>query len=184
MPPADQSIPPPVGSGEAPALYRLPGLKFQALCRDLFDREPGIAQSEEYGVSGQGQRGIDLIAHRVDGRLELGQTKAEREFTEAKIRAVSDEFLKHWKFWEDKGVVRFIVFVGSEVTQTQRQEEILRQKAQFASFGVAYELWSVNKIVNQLRPHPGIVSTHLGIGWVSYICGTAEDRANTMHLLP
>ncbi len=173
--PRSEALPPPLASGDTPPLLRLPGLKFQEMCRDLFDREPEVRQCEEYGKNGQAQRGIDLLGHRNDGRLEVAQCKCERDFTPAKIRTASTEFLDHWEFWKQKNVTRFVVFVASEASQTQRQDEILRQKNRFQKFGIVYELWPANKIVNQLRPYPGIVSTHLGPTWASYLCGSADD---------
>jgi tetratricopeptide (TPR) repeat protein len=147
------------------------------MCRDLFDAEAGIRQCEEYGTNGQSQRGIDLIACRNDDGLELGQCKCEREFPPAKIRAASDEFLEYWDFWRERNVTRFIVFVASEVKQTQRQEEIQRQKTHFQSLGITYELWPATKIANKLRPYRGIVATHLGPEWATYLCGPSDDPA-------
>lgn len=68
-------FPLPVGSGDTPQLYRLPGLKFQALCRDLLDSgaDTEIKSCREYGVNGQAQHGIDLIADRKDGGVDVAQ---------------------------------------------------------------------------------------------------------------
>jgi len=54
---------------------------------------PTVRQFEEYGKSGEGHRGIDLLCHRNDGAVEVGQCKCEREFTPAKTRNVAEEFL-------------------------------------------------------------------------------------------
>lgn len=159
MPPRQFDIPPPTGSGDIPEFHKLGGLQFQALCRDLFDREPNIRSCSEYGGNGQGQHGIDCIAHRTDRRLELGQAKAGRTFTPAKIRAVSEEFFRHWELWRTRSVERFILFVGCEVKRTECHEEILKQRARFRELEIDYELWGAEIITNKLRPHPGIVST-------------------------
>src|SRR5215472_10467702 len=154
---ADSDVPPPVGSGDLPQLFRLPGLKFQALCRDLLDSEPGVQQCEEFGVNGQSQYGIDLISYLGPTAIHIAQCKAERDFPPKKIREASDEFLKYWDYWKTRGVKRFLVLVGSEVAERRRQEEILRQKARFGELGIDYELWPTSKIVNKLRPHRGVV---------------------------
>lgn len=172
-------IPPPIARGDLPQLNRLPGLKFQALCRDIFDGEPGIQQCEEFGINGQSQKGIDLLAHNSNGTLEVGQCKGERDFPPAKIRKASKEFFDEWNYWRDRQVSRFVLFVACEMNQTQRREEIENQRSLFSQMGIQYELWPVSKIVNKLRPHRGIVSTHLGEAWIDYVCGTAREGLNT-----
>ncbi len=187
-------VPPPVGSGDTPQLHRLPGLKFQALCRDVLENEPDITQCDVYGINGQAQRGIDLLAHRKDGAFDVAQCKCERDFPPYKIRAASDEFLKHWDHWRSLGVRRFIVLVASDVSRADRQDEIVSQKRRFLNeYGIVYELWPDTRIVNKLRPHPGIVSQHLWGGWAEIICGPnasaslrtalAEKTAFNSHLL-
>jgi tetratricopeptide (TPR) repeat protein len=178
--PRNPAISPPVGTGDSPALYKLPGLKFQALCRDMLDIEVG--QCDEFGTNGQSQYGIDLIARQPPDRLDVAQCKGERDFPPAKIRAATQKFLEHWGYWRDKNVSRFILFVASELSQRQRQEEILKQRALLQRHGIAYEVWSTSTLVNRLRPHPGLVTTHLGAEWVKYICGSTEDSGLRLQL--
>src|SRR5450631_4109818 len=104
-------IPQPTGSGDTPELYKLPGLKFQALCRDLLDSgaDPEISSCREYGVNGQPQHGIDLIADRKTGGIDVGQCKGVRDLPPAKIREASAEFLEHVDLWKSRDVRRFIV---------------------------------------------------------------------------
>jgi hypothetical protein len=54
--PMDSSLPPP--------FYQIDPYKFQCVCRDLLERQKDdlIASCGIYGVSGQKQYGIDLIA--------------------------------------------------------------------------------------------------------------------------
>lgn len=171
-------VPPPVGSGDTPQLYRLPGLKFQALCRDLLDSgaDPQISACREYGTPGQRQHGVDLIADRKDGGTDVAQCKCERDFPPAKIREASIEFLRHVDFWRSRDVRRFILLVGSEVDQTQRHAEILKQTQAFRDhYGMSYELWPSTRIVNKLRNHRGIVSQHVNPGWAEVLCGPSSE---------
>jgi hypothetical protein len=128
------AVPPPVGSGDTPQLFRLGGLKFQALCRDLLDvSEPStIQQCVEFGINGEAQYGIDLLANLAPEGIDVAQCKAEQNFTRKKIRDASDEFIKNWGYWKEKGVRRFLVLVGSEVSQRERQEEVGRPKNSFS----------------------------------------------------
>jgi len=178
-------FPLPVGSGDTPQLYRLPGLKFQALCRDLLDSgaDPEVKACREYGINGQAQHGIDLIADRKDGGTDVAQCKCERDFTTAKIRAASLEFLKYLGLWKSRGVRRFIVLVGSEVNQRQRQEEILEQTKEFKEqHGISYELWPSTRIVNKLRPYRGIVSQHLNPALAETLCGPTHASSLQLEL--
>jgi hypothetical protein len=55
-------ISPPAARGELPRFYELDPLRFQELCRDLYQAEPEIATAEVFGVPGQLQRGVDIVA--------------------------------------------------------------------------------------------------------------------------
>src|SRR3990172_5874792 len=102
-------MPPGIRPGETPPFHRLDEYIFQELCRDLFDHESGIAVCEIYGVRGQAQDGIDLLARRSNGDgTEVGQCKCYEEFSPAKIRQASDEFFAYWdKHWSKEDVKRF-----------------------------------------------------------------------------
>lgn len=169
----DFLIPPPVGSGETPALFKLGGLKFQALCRDLLDNDgdPQIGSCSEYGKNGESQHGVDLIGDRHDGGIDAIQCKGQERFPPQDIRDASKEFLQHVTLWKERGVRRFLVLVGCEVKSVKQRKEIEAQRRTFQQqYGMAYELWESPKIVNKLRPHAGIVRQHLGGGWVAFIC--------------
>ena len=93
-------VTPPIAPGEPPRLFNLDPITFQNLCRDLLNEEPTIATCSIYGPSGQFQRGIDLMGHRIGGDgLELGQCKCHEEFLPWKIRQASKDFLDHWEHW-------------------------------------------------------------------------------------
>jgi tetratricopeptide (TPR) repeat protein len=167
---------PGIRPGESPPFHELGEYVFQELCRDLFDAEPAISTCEIYGERGQSQDGIDLLAYRADGDgIEVGQCKCYEDFPPREISKASDEFFAHWDRWSKENVKRFILFVASDLTTRQRQDEIIKQKKCFADFGIKYEAWSAAKIRNRLRPHRGIVATYCTPAdyWVSVICGEA-----------
>jgi tetratricopeptide (TPR) repeat protein len=163
--------------GQIPPFYDLDEYIFQDLCRDLFDTEPCVDNCEVYGVRGQSQDGIDLIAYLAMGDgIEVGQCKCYRDFPPREIRKASDEFFDYWEDrWSEENVKRFVLFVACDLSIRQRQDEILEQKKRFSRFKIKYEAWSAAKIRNKLRPHRGIVSTYLipPEHWVSVICGGA-----------
>lgn len=169
--------------GAQPPLHTLGEYTFQELCRDLFDGEPEIATCEIYGIRGEKQDGIDLLAHRrnSDG-IEVGQCKCYADFPPLKIREASQDFFDHWARWSTEDVRRFILFVACDMSSRPRQDEIAAQKQRFAEHGIIYEVWSVATIVNRLRPHRGIVAHYFTPPdhWVSVICGETQSVASVL----
>lgn len=169
-------VSPPTARGEPPRFYKLDPLRFQSLCRDLYEAEPKIATAEVFGVPGQPQRGVDIVAtHREGGGIGVGQCKCIKpdSLTPALVRGASQAFLDHLTYWQERGVRRFILFVASDASRTEIQEESLRQRDAFRKIGIEYELWDESTISNKLRPQPGITSTYLGDHWKDILCGTA-----------
>ena len=60
----------------SPPFHELDEYTYQNLCRNVFEKQRGIATCDVYGTRGQKQRGIDLLARRSDGEsIEVGQCK-------------------------------------------------------------------------------------------------------------
>ncbi len=150
------------------------------LSNELFSHEPDGPNSEEYGIPGQRQRGIDLLAVIKPAGVDVAQCKCESSFSAAKVRNASDEFFVHWDYWKDKGVRRFVLFVACEVNQTQIQDELLKQRARFAKHGITYELWGAATLRNKLRPFRSIARAYFDSEEiVAMICGPAVESAAT-----
>ena len=166
---------PGIRPGQVPPFHEIGEFVFQDLCRDLFFEEDTIATCDIYGVRGEEQHGIDLIAMRKNGDgIEVGQCKCSRDFPPKQIREVSDKFFEHWEnHWSKRDVKRFIFFVASGLDTRQRQDEILNQRERFLRYGIVYEVWSAAQIRNKLRPHPTIVGSycHPAKYWKKEICG-------------
>jgi hypothetical protein len=156
-------------AGELPSYFELDPLRFQELCRDLWQMEKEFEDVEIYGTKGQSQRGIDVLATRKDGKgLATGQCKCvvPSSFNAGLIINSVDEFLKHKLFWLKQGAKTFALFVASNASPRQIQDEKLKQTRRLKQAGFKFELWSAAKITNKLRPHPGIVRTYLDEHWV------------------
>lgn len=157
-------------------IYEIGANPFQEICRDLFDAEPDVASCSLYGVSGQPQAGIDLIAYQKQGtEIGVGQCKCYRVLTPSEIKAVSEEFFKYWDFWSNSKVKRFILFVACDLNTTQHQNQIIKERRRFAERGIKYEVWSSKEIRNKLRPHSAIVVRYFKNPehWVRELCGIA-----------
>jgi hypothetical protein len=108
--------------------YELGEFVFQDLCCDLFDRESGISFAEVYGVRGQKQDGIDLLAHRnSEVEIEVGQCKCYKAFSSNDIKKASDIFFEHWDRWSQEEVKRFILFVACDLSERKCQDQILKE---------------------------------------------------------
>ncbi len=170
-------MPPGIRPGQLPPFHLLGEYTFQDLCRDLLSMQPGIGTCEVYGVRGESQDGIDLLARREQGdAIEVAQCKCYEQFRPRDIRAASDEFFAHWGRWSQENVKRFILFVAGDVSHRQRQDEISRQRQRFAELGITYEVWSASALRNKLRPHQAIVATYCEPSeyWIQVICGAAS----------
>ena len=171
-------------SSKAPfRLHDLGPYAFQNLCRDLFDVESGISVCDVYGVSGQSQYGIDLIAHRTKAsEIEVGQCKCYEKCKVRNIKEASVEFFKHWKRWSGEGVKRFILFVACDLSDRHCRDQILKERKRFSEYGISYEAWSSSKIRIKLRTYPDIVRTYFTTHpdyWVSVICGVAPPAPSS-----
>jgi len=159
-----------------PNFHELDWRKFQGLCNELFAHEPEIGTSDEYGIPGQGQLGIDLLATVKPTGVEVAQCKCEASFSVAKIRKASNKFFEHWTHWKEKGVRRFILFVAGDVNRTQLLEERDRQRERFAQRSMEYELWGATTIGIKLRPYRGIAQRYIDSEEiVNAICPSAVD---------
>lgn len=169
----DTNIQLPLRHGEIPRFWGLGEYRFQELCCELYDREPKVSECREYGTRGQRQFGIDLIAPRRGSTdLETSQVKCYEDFSDADIRAASDEFLKFKKKWLSEGVKKFVVMVACVVKRTECVTEINKQRQKFLKIGIEYEFWDAVKIRDKLRPYPLIVQGHLEDPWAEDICGS------------
>lgn len=171
-------VSPRVNPNLPPKFYELGEYDFQDICRDLFSEQPGIAICDVYGTRGQHQHGIDLLAYCDDGiHTEVGQCKCYKDFPPRKIREASDDFFAHIDYWLGQKVRKFILFVGCDLTQTERQKEIATQRQRFACYGIQYEPWSASTLRQKLAPHPEIVNRYLkSQDWVERICGRVPQQ--------
>ena len=165
-------VTPPIGSGQSPRFFELDSDTFQNLCRDIFYHESNISTVDVYGLQGETQFGIDLLATRKDSdELETAQCKCYENFPPAKIRKACDEFLKHFDYWSQRNVKKFILMVACDLSKANRQEQIIKQKQRFANLGLEFETWSSAHIKTKLAPHRRLVNEYLGDYWVPLICG-------------
>lgn len=168
-------IPPRSVPGELPQFSLLDPLVFQNLCRDLLQAEGAYRSVEVYGLPGQGQNGVDVIADRRGRRSTVaGQCKrvSQRSFTARFLQKTVTEFMEHQEFWKEQNVDTFILFVTADASHTRIHAEKIVQTRRLAEENIAFELCSVAELTNRLRPHHGLVSTYFSEEWARILCGT------------
>lgn len=169
------SAAPPAAPGQPIPFHQFDDRTFEKLCREIIDREPNTVTCELYGVPGQKQHGIDLLAPlHQRSHYDVAQCKNYREFPPRLIRKASDDFFKHWEAqWSSWNLDRFILIVASDVSNRQRQDEIGIQRRRFAEVDLDYEVWSPTQLRRKLAPYPGLVREYFRNAeyWVDEICG-------------
>ncbi len=156
-------MPPGIDRSQNPPLFQMGAYRFQRFCRDLYSREEGIATCEVFGINGQAQYGIDVLAKR-SGRyeFEVAQCKCYEDFPASDIAEAGTQFLTYWDgFWSDFGVKKFVLIVSCDLEERSRQEEILQQTGIFRERGIDYEVWSISAILQRLRPFPELEDTSI-----------------------
>ena len=157
--------------------------EFEELCRDLFEKEPGIRKAEIYGRTGQSQGGIDILAYRqkMDGR-EVGECKCREQFSLRLLSSIVSKFLKRWSHWKRQRVRRFIVFAGCPIRDTNVQDAIGDHTDAFEKRGIVFEVWDSFRIAEKLRDLPAIAERHCGVEWARRNCGgkLREDGGTTI----
>lgn len=172
--PFGESLPPPLGADDRPQLNGLPWDVFERLCRALYTREPHVKQVESYGIPGQTQHGIDILASRDDGALEVGQCKAHEAMTPSKMKNASSKFLDNWdEIWSKRNIRKFVLFVSTDLSRTELQDQILIERRRFREKDVDYQVWHQGTLADKLRYHRDLVEQFLGNrGWADQLCGT------------
>ncbi len=164
-------ISPPITLLQGPPFWELGAHGFQKFCSDIFGKEKDITLCQEYGVNGDTQDGIDLIAQIQSGtEQETAQCKAQQEVSQKNIRDACDEFLKHVIRWKNDEVRRFVLIYACDVRSRKIQDENRAQQKRFNKEGIRFELWGNETLKAKARLYREIVACHCG-GWTENICG-------------
>src|SRR5215213_1201523 len=173
-------------TGVVPPFYQIDPYKFQCVCRDLLERQrdEGVVSCAIYGIGGQRQYGVDLIAPLKGAYAnDVAQCKRFANITAPDIAKASDDFLCHLSYWQEFAVRRFILIVACAMDRRQQQEELQRQRKCFADHGIEYEWWDARSLRQRLAPHPDIVRLYFPAPhqyWEEIICGKQPEALSGM----
>jgi hypothetical protein len=142
---------------------------FERLCLRLarFDHE--VEDARRYGISGQDQYGIDLLARRAGtGGYTVYQCKKVERFGRADIGAAVDTFLEGpWAAQAD----RFVLCTSQSLASAQLVDRLNTEKERMAGHGVVLTTWDADELDVQMKDHPDLVDDFFGRLVVTAFCG-------------
>ena len=134
----------------------------ERLCTRLVASQNDVVDCHRYGVRGDFQAGIDVLAHRrtAEGKVERWcyQCKRWQKMTPAALRQVVDSF----SFPADQ----YVVFVSFEASA-----ELRAVVADLPNV----DLWDAEDISRELKNHQGLVEDFFGRHWQDAFCPDVQQ---------
>ncbi|MBC8265192.1 MAG: zinc-ribbon domain containing protein [Anaerolineales bacterium] len=164
-PPVDaEVIPPPVETRVQKLPFnKLTWKNFERLCARLVTTYGTITNCHLYGVQGEKQQGIDLLAERqFEDRLELWcfQCKRRKTFNPADLETALEQFA----FDAD----RYVVIISCDAKAVLRRMMLQRPNI---------FLWDAEDLSSQLKNQYDIVEDFFGVVWRRAFCGRRPQEA-------
>lgn len=156
--------------------------RWELLCGRLLDRDPRFRAADLFELRGLKQYGLDALADiKAGGQVGLSAKCYERA-TASDVRDWSTDFLKEWEtYWKARDVRIFILAVAApNITNAANRDQIAKEKARFAAFGIDYEVWGPEPVYDRLRPHEDLVARFLGDPWRDMIFGPRLPAATAV----
>ena len=174
--PCSSTVQPPVGTRTQTLPFdQLTWQDFEKLCYRLVRTMSTVEDCGQYGVPGEAQSGIDIIA-RIKGATKYAvyQCKNECDFGPAKIKRAVSDFIEGE--WRDKSSL-FVLCTQESMRSTTRAQEIETQAQVLAIHNVLFQQWDREELSLQLKAHPDIVDDFFGRTWVEAFCGTEAAQS-------
>jgi len=162
-----------------PFLQTLPLLPwdyFQRLCARLAQKSGDVEFSQEYGLPGQDQEGIDVyVRHRATGRYSVWQCKKYQAFSATLVRDAVDEFLKG--DWVPK-TEEFVLCITAPTEERNIADEIEKQRERLHTLNIVLTPIGITQLSDRLKGQPELVHDFFGMQAVKDFCG--EDAATKL----
>lgn len=133
--------------------------EFEDICSDLFCVTWADIHTDRYGRDGQRQNGVDIYGR--PNKLHCGvQCKGKQIWPPKKlsISEINSEVAKALKFEPKLDELIFATTAPSDITATDRANEITKEHEEKGLFSV--HVWSWNKISRELKKHNSLISKH------------------------
>ncbi|PTB16775.1 hypothetical protein C9I57_31685 [Trinickia symbiotica] len=148
---------------------------FESLCAHILREAPDlkIRQAFRYGVFGQDQDGIDIVATRVDdGKYVVAQCKRWKRITSSSLKKWVREFLQGNRV---AGVGKYILCVATILRDTKLLDAWLELENELKVYGIEGELWAADELDQRLRTLPGIVTQFFSPEHAARFCTKRAD---------
>src|ERR1035438_8139558 len=149
--------------GPRPHLQILPLLPweyFQRLCARLAQRGGDVEFSQEYGLPGQAQEGIDIfVRRRSSGRYAVWQCKRYQEASASLIEEAVDEFLAgEWVAETEE----FVLCISAPIEERSLADEIKRQHERLNAKSITLTPLGIVQLSERLKDQPELVHDFFG----------------------
>jgi len=136
--------------------------RFEKLCYRLARLEHDVEDPRGYGVPGQADRGVDILARRVDGRYVAYQCKDYRRLRPRDIEDAVTVFLENrW----DIGIAQFVLCTTHSCVDRGLADAIVEQGRRLAREGISFVVWDREALSARLKELPELIRDIYG-RWV------------------
>ena len=149
---------------------------FERLIQRLVRREAAISDCWIYGVPGQTQYGLDILAtlHQTPKKYVCYQCKRVNNFSRKDIEVAVKKFLDgKWA----KKANRLVLCTSSALNKTDQVDEIVKQRSILGEQGIEFQVWDGSdggQLSELLKSYPDLVDDFFLREWVRRFNG---DRA-------
>lgn len=152
---------------------------FERLIRRLVMREAATSDCWIYGVQGQAQYGLDILAslHHAPGEYACYQCKRVKDFSGNDIKEAVNKFLNGK--WASKAN-RLVLCTSSALSKTDQVDEIAAQHRILADKGIKFDVWDSSEggqLSELLKSHPDLVDDFFLRDWVRRFNGDEAAKS-------
>lgn len=158
-------------------LEGVPDDRFEHLCVDLAEREPGIVRAELKRTAGVRQFGVDVEGFdAAQAPVLVISSKRYQAITAGDLKTWTDDFLNHWPtHWLGKGVCRFVLAVTVGLNNDDLNAAIAAEAKRFAAIGVGYEVWGLQALTSRLKANADLIPGYFHPAWKDAIAGYSSE---------
>jgi hypothetical protein len=175
--PSTSTVDPPVDSRLQDLPFeKLEWVDFERLCTHLASRTANVEHTQQYGIAGQEQEGIDIYARKVGtDRYSTWQCKRYQSFSARQLRAAAEDFLS--RDWATKSDA-FHLCVSVRIEDRSLSYAIEAVAPSFVARNITFAPLGNSQLSRELKAHPDLVDDFFGRAWVTAFCG--EEAATLL----
>ena len=163
-------------------LNELPWDSFQRLCARLAQRCGNVERSQEYGLPGQNQEGIDIyVRRRESSRYSVWQCKRYQKFHRSLVEKTVSDFLNG--SWAPK-TDEFVLAASVKTEEANLAEAIETQANRLRERNIEFLPLGITQISERLKDIPDLVDDFFGREWVLLWQWVQESPPGTEYRIP